>query len=454
MSLAAALGQFAADSDWASIPMAVRNEAHRSILNGLGCATGSATDPAISTLLDVLPIRTGGVTVIGRAEQLDRLDAAFVNAIGINLMDYDDTHLATVIHPTAPVLPAALALAEQRDLPGAALLHAFVLGMEVACRLGLSVSPDHYARGWHITATCGGAGAAAACAKLLGLDAARTAHAIGIAVNVAGGFVENLPHGAKNVGVGNAARNGLLAALLAERGYTAAPGTIEGRLGWGPAMGVAPNLAVLLDGLGTQWEVLKNAYKPYPCGVVMHAVVDAGLAVRQAAATETASIVGVTVVGVTVSGVTVVGVTVSGSRLLLERGDRATTNSRDARVSIAHCVAVALLFGKAGLREFSEAVVADPAVAALRRLVTAKLDPAAPVGSATVSVRYADGRTHEATVVHARGSLMQPLSDLEIEAKAAELMGSPDAAARLAHAVWALDGSPTRTLAPLIGRAG
>ncbi len=439
MSVAAALGHFVAGSVGASLPPAVRNAAHRSILNGLGCAIGSAADPAIATLLDVLPTHAGGVTVIGRAERLDRLDAAFVNAIGINLMDYDDTHLATVIHPTAPVLPAALALAEQLDLPGAALLHAFALGVDVACRMGLSVSPGHYARGWHITATCGGAGAAAACAKLLGLDAVRTAHAIGIAANAAGGFVENLPHGAKNVGVGNAARNGLLAALLAQRGYTAAPGTMDGRLGWGPAMGVAPDPAVLLDGLGTQWALLQNAYKPYPCGVVMHAVVDAGLAVRQQAGAGTPAIA---------------EVTVSGSPLLLERGDRATTNSRDARVSIAHCAAVALRFGKAGLHEFSEAVVADPAVAALRSLVTARLDPAAPVGSATLSVRYADGRTQEARVIHARGSLEQPLSDIEIEAKAGELMGSPDAAARLARAVWALDGTPARALAALLGRAG
>ena len=110
------------------------------------------------------------VTVLGRAERLDPLGAAFVNAIGGNLLDYDDTHLRTVIHPTAPVAPAALALAEQRGLSGAAMLHAFILGAEVECRIGNAVSPGHYARGWHITSTCGVFGAAAASAKLLGLD--------------------------------------------------------------------------------------------------------------------------------------------------------------------------------------------------------------------------------------------------------------------------------------------
>ena len=106
------------------------------------------------------------VTVLGRSERLDLLGAAFINAVGANLLDYDDTHLPTVIHPTAPVAPAALALAEQRGLSGAAMLHAFILGAEVECRIGNTVSPGHYARGWHITSTCGVFGSAAASAKL------------------------------------------------------------------------------------------------------------------------------------------------------------------------------------------------------------------------------------------------------------------------------------------------
>jgi 2-methylcitrate dehydratase PrpD len=235
------LGRFVAASRRDFIPLPLRHEARRSLLNFIGCALGVAHTPPIEMAMRVLTPLSGAerVTVIGRAERLDPLGAAFINAIGGNLLDYDDTHLRTVIHPAAPVAPAVLALAEQRGLSGAAVLHALILGIEVECRIGNAVSPGHYARGWHITSTCGVFGSAAASAKLLGLDAERTWHALGIAASQSAGTVENLPSAAKNVSVGNAARNGLFAALLAEQGYTAAPAAIEGALGWARSDGRA-----------------------------------------------------------------------------------------------------------------------------------------------------------------------------------------------------------------------
>src|SRR5277367_5428234 len=169
----ARLGQFIAGSGWDTVPDAVRLEGKRSLLNFIGCALGVAHAPPNEMALRVLLPLSGPdrVGLIGRGERLDPLGATFLNAIGGNLLDYDDTHLRTVIHPSAPVAPAALALAEQRGLSGAAMLHAFILGCEVECRIGNAVSPGHYARGWHITSTCGVFGAAAASAKLLGLDA-------------------------------------------------------------------------------------------------------------------------------------------------------------------------------------------------------------------------------------------------------------------------------------------
>ena len=236
------LAQFVAASRWGELPSEVRHEGKRSVLNFIGCALGVAHAPPIEAALRVLTPLSGPdrVTVLGRTERLDPLGATFINAVAGNLLDYDDTHLRTVIHPTAPVAPAALALAERRGLSGAAMLHAFILGAEVACRIGNAVSPGHYARGWHITSTCGVFGSAAASAKLLELNAAQTWNALGIAASQSAGIVENLPSAAKNVSVGNAARNGLFAALLAEQGYTAAPAAIEGALGWARAMGDDP----------------------------------------------------------------------------------------------------------------------------------------------------------------------------------------------------------------------
>ena len=425
------LARFVAASRSDALPQAVRHEGKRSLLNFLGCALGVARTPPIEMALRVLLPLSGGdrVTVLGRPERLDPLGAAFVNAIAGNLLDYDDTHLRTVIHPSAPVAPAALALAEQRGLTGAAMLHAFILGCEVECRIGNAVSPGHYARGWHITSTCGVFGAAAAGAKLLGLNAEQTWHALGIAASQSAGIIENLPSAAKNVSVGNAARNGLFAALLAEQGYTSAPAAIEGTLGWARAMGDEPTVAEITSDLGERWEFLSNTYKPYPCGIVMHSVIDACLALRpQVAADEIAEIV------------------ISGEQLLLDRGDRPVTNARDARVSIHHCAAVAFLFGAAGLTEFAEEMVHDPAVVALRARTKARLDSASPRGAATASVLTHDGRRLEATVLHAKGSMEHPLSDQEIEGKVRELAehgtfhGSVD---RVIAAAWELDTMAT-----------
>ncbi|HEX3989649.1 MAG TPA: MmgE/PrpD family protein [Acetobacteraceae bacterium] len=438
----ACLAHFIETSRWEALPEVLRHEAKRSLLNFVGCAIGVANTPPIDMAMRVLTRLSGAdrVTVLGRRERLDPLGAAFINAIGGNLLDYDDTHLRTVIHPTAPVAPAVLALAEQRGLSGADMLHAFVLGAEVECRIGNAVSPGHYARGWHITSTCGVFGSSAASAKLLRLDAEQTAHALGIAASQSAGSVENLPSGAKNVSVGNAARQGIFAALLAEQGYTAAPAAIEGALGWARAMGDVPAVAEITGDLGQRWELLANTYKPYPCGIVMHAVIDACLELRRDHALTSAE---------------VAEVIVSGDQLLLDRGDRVVSNDRDARVSIHHCAAVALLFGVAGVREFSEAVVHEPAVVALRELTRARLDASSPRGAATVLVRTHDGRALTATVLHARGSTERPLSDHEIAAKVRDLaadggfQGSID---EVIAAVWQVDTMPT--IAPLVGLLG
>jgi 2-methylcitrate dehydratase PrpD len=432
------LGRFVAASGWDTIPRTAWHEGKRSLLNFIGCALGVARTPPVEMALRVLQPLSGAerVTVIGRTERLDPLGACFVNAIGGNLLDYDDTHLRTVIHPTAPVAPAALALAEQRGLSGSAMLHAFILGAEVACRVGNAVSPGHYARGWHITSTCGVFGSAAASAKLLGLDAARTSHAMGIAASQSAGIIENLPSAAKNVSVGNAARNGLFAALLAEAGYTAAPSAIEGALGWARAMGDEPDVATAISGLGEQWEMAANTYKPYPAGIVMHAVIDACLALRRDHRLTPAEIA---------------EITVSGDQLLLDRGDRTVATDRDARVSIHHCAAVSFQFGQAGLREFSDGAVHDPAVIALRALTKAQLDVGSPRGAATATVRTHDGRVLTSTVTHAKGSATDPLTDAEIETKVRDLAHHGDVAGSIDDviaSVWQLDA--TGKIDPLI----
>jgi 2-methylcitrate dehydratase PrpD len=431
--VSAALAEFVAASRWPDIPAALQHDAKRALLNHLGCAIGVAHDPAVRTALAVMRPFSGAAsaTVVAQGVRLDPMAASFVNAIASNLLDYDDTHLATVIHPAAPVAPPVLALAEQRGLPGAAALHAMLLGVEVACRVGLGVSPGHYARGWHITASAGVFGAAAGCARLLGLSAAQTAHAIGIAASQSSGLVENLPTAAKNVAVGNAARNGMLAALFAEAGYEAAPRAIEGPLGWALATGDAADLAAMAGGLGTRWEAARNTYKPYPAGIVFHAVIDACLALREELGGDAERIE---------------SVTVAGDALLLARGDRVVRNERDARVSIHHAAAVALTLGRAGVAEFEMPAVTDAALARFRGRVAARLDESLPRGAARVQLRLADGSELMRTVTTPRGSLEVPLTDRELEAKFrdnASLGGLGARSDALLGELWALDAAPS-----------
>ena len=423
---ATTLADFVAGTVWADVA-AQNHEAKRAILNFFATALGSAYDPAVTAALKTLVPFSGAATsaIIGRPERLDALGAAFVNAISANLLDFDDTHLDTIIHPAAPVAAPVLALAQARGFSGRAVLTAFILGVEVECRVGNAVSPGHYARGWHITSTCGVFGAAAACAKLLGLSADQIAHAIGIAASQSAGIIENLPSAAKNVSVGNAARNGLFAALLAAEGYSASPRAIEGPLGWARAMGDEPDVGRLTGHLGKSWEIAKNTYKPYPAGIVFHAVIDACFNLRAKLDIDD-----------------IASVMVEGSALLLARGDRAVRNQRDARVSIHHCAACALLLGAAGVAEFSDETVFRPDIVSLRRRVRAVLDASFPDGAARVTIQLMSGETLSEIVMEARGSLADPLSDRDIEAKlrdCARLSGTDWDADRVIDYVWHLD---------------
>jgi 2-methylcitrate dehydratase PrpD len=432
------LGRFVTESRFEALPEALRHEGRRSILNHVGCALGVARDPAVITALEIMRDASGkpSATVLGQRDRLGVMEAAFVNAIASNLLDYDDTHLNTVIHPSAPVAPVAFALGEETGASGAEVLHAFLLGAEIACRIGNAVSPGHYARGWHITASCGIFGAAAAAARLMRLSAEQTADALGIAASQSGSIVENLATAAKNIGVGNAARNGILAARFAARGYRAASLAIEGPLGWARAMGDEPVLTEITEGLGQRWEIARNTYKPYAAGIVFHAVIDACLALREELGAAVAQIA---------------RVTVAGDALLLARGDRAVRNERDTRVSIHHCAAIALQLGRADVADFETAAVQDPALAALRTKVLAECDANLPRGAARVTVTLADGSTHHAYVEHPRGSAERPLSDAELAAKYranAALGGTTADVEGQITALWALDRSAS--IAPLM----
>jgi hypothetical protein len=209
---------------------AIDHEAHRTFINWVGCAVGAAHhDTARAALAAVQALQPAPqAALLGRRERVDMASAALVNGISSHTFDFDDTHLKTIIHPAGPVASALLALAEHTGASGRALIDALVLGIDVSCRVGNAMYPDHYDRGWHITGSTGSVGAAAACARLLGLDAQRTAMALGIAASQPVGMREQFGTMTKPFHPGGAARAGLMAALMAQHGFTASPARAGG----------------------------------------------------------------------------------------------------------------------------------------------------------------------------------------------------------------------------------
>jgi 2-methylcitrate dehydratase PrpD len=412
------------------LPPQVLHQAKRSAMNFFAVALAGCRDATVETARASLSAFSGGnqATIVGRRERIDALSAACLNAAGANVLDFCDTHTPTAIHPTAPILPALLALAALKPVSGRDALLALVLGQEAACRIGLAISPSHYSKGWHITATCGVFGAAAGCGKLLGLTAEQMVWALGNAATQAAGLCECLGTPAKSIGVGNAARNGLWSALLAAQNFSGPAEPLNGGQGYFHALGEAPDLPRMFDGLGKSWEILKTSYKPYPCGFVMHPAIDCVLDWRREH-----------------PDAAVASVVVTGNPLLAARADRPNISTgREAQVSVQHAVAAALLTGKAGLDQFTDACVRDPQMQALRGKIAVTRDESFSTVAAAVEITTTDGKVHKVSQQAARGSDANPMSDVDLEEKlrAAAAQWNPrHDVTPLVEAIWRLDES-------------
>ncbi len=424
------LALFVTQTRWEGLPKDVVHQAKRSLMNFFAVVLTGCHTETFEIALASLAMFSGGrqAALVGRRERIDALSAAFLNAAGANVLDFCDTHVPTVIHPTAPSAPPLLALGELQRVSGRDLILAFALGQEIACRIGLAMSPSHYNRGWHITATCGVFGAAAGSGKLLTLKPEQMVSALGIAATQAAGLCECLGTPAKSVGVGNAARNGLWAALLAAKGFAGPAEPLTGAQGYYNAVAESPKLACLTDGLSASWEIMKTSYKPYPCGFVVHPVLDCVLDWRRdnpAAAVASVKVIGNPLLGI--------------------RTDRPNiSTSGQSQVSVQHAVAAALVTGKAGTGQFTDACVNDPRVQALRGKVEVARDESFSTVAAAVEITTTDGKVHKLTQAAARGSDTNPMSDKDLEQKLrdAALSWNPrHDIAPLIGAIWALDKS-------------
>ena len=411
---------------------AVDHEAHRTFMNWVGCAVGAARHESAEAALAAVKMLQPAPqsSVLGRGDRVDMASAALVNGITSHTFDFDDTHLKTIIHPAGPVASALLALAEVTGASGREVVDALVLGIDVSCRIGNCIYPEHYDRGWHITGSTGPLGAAAACARLLKLDEKRTAMALGIAASQPIGMREQFGTMAKPFHPGAAARAGLTAALLAKNGFTASPKAIEAPRGYAQVISPKCDWSEITGELGQRFEISFNTYKPFACGIVIHPTIDAAAQLRAR--------------GVKPEDVERVELRVH--PLVLElTGKKEPQDGLQGKFSVYHGFAAGLVFGRAGEGEYDDAIVRRDDVVELRRKVVATPDEKVREESADVTVLLKDGRKERVFVEHAIGSLERPMTDQDLDGKFHSLADPVIGKARassLVEACWKLGNAP------------
>ena len=425
------LAQRAASLRYDELPLDVRRWARHCVLDWVGVTLAGAREE-LSRILAAEAAEQGGTPMarlIGRDAIVPTQQAALVNGAASHALDYDDGNMTLSGHPSVAVLPAVLALCEARGADGAALIAAFVAGYETLCRVGALVAPGHYARGYHATATVGGFGAAAACAHLLGLDAARTATALGIAGTQAAGLKSMFGTMCKPLHAGKAAQNGLLAASLAARGFTSRADVLECEQGFALTQSPDFNAEAALAEPPRGWHMRDTLFKYHAACYLTHAPIECARELRRRERLDPAAIRQV-VVRVDAGAAKVCHIPAPRSGL-------------EAKFSLRLTSAMALAgVDTARLDSYSERIAADPSLVALRDKVSVEFERQWPHTLAEMRVILDDGRT-----VEARHDSGIPATDLaaqqeRLEAKfmsLAEPVVGPSRAERLVACVAALD---------------
>ena len=444
-TLARELARFAAELRAEDIPAAAYARAKLHVLDALGTALAAAgADFADAAARAVCAMGDSGTHgAIGRPERLALRDAMLLNGVLVHGLDFDDTHGASVVHVSASAVPLMLGLGSRSGVNGRDALLAYLLALEIDARLGAVARGTLQKRGWHPTGVIGAFGCAAAAGRLLGADATGIAHALGITLSMASGNLEFLDDGAwtKRLHPGWAAVAGYTAANLGKAGFVGPARPFEGRFGlYRMLLGPAPvDLAPVTAGLGQQWAVDDNGFKPYPACHFLHAFIDCALEIRSQP-------------GFAPGAITHVEALIHPDEVAIvcepPAVKRAPRNAYDAQFSLPYTVATALCRGQFGLDELDEAALRAPDALALAANVTHAPDaesryPASYSGALIVTL--ADGRRLSARQPVNRGAALNPLGGTEVRAKFlrnATRRVSPARAEAIATTVMALDTAP------------
>ena len=441
------LSEFAARTSLSTLPSEVVARTRFLLLDLVGNIVRARHDaestPSFLGMVRATGMAIGTCGVFGDDHRYGPAGAAFLNGALAHSLDFDDTHAAASLHPGAPVIPAALAAGEMVGASGADVLAAIVAGYEITCRVALALPAQaHYDRGFHPTATCGAFGAAAAAARVFGLGADGIESALGTVLSQCAGSLEFLVNGAwtKRSQVGWAATNGLVAATLVREGFKGAAQALEGPHGFMRAYAPNPTPERALQNLGTEFELMQTAVKPYPSCRYGHAAIDAALAMRQEITNPD-----------TIEFVTI-GLPKAGMLLIGEPAAKKSDprNTVDGQFSGPFVVASALLTGKMGWDSYQH--LQDPALRALMPKITCVNDnevqaefPANMAGKLTIR---AAGQTHTRMVTVPKGEPGNFLTEDELRTKfhgLADAILGAEQAARLAGAILDLDHTPDVT---------
>jgi 2-methylcitrate dehydratase PrpD len=405
MSQTKALASWAVKSRFEDIPDDVRRESLRAILNYVGCALGGAPDAAVNNAMCAFAPFFGapGASILGRSERADALHAALMNGISSHVYDYDDTTPKNYIHPSSPVASALFAYASANPVSGPDFVHAFILGFEAESRIGNAVYPAHYDVGWHITGTAGVFGAAVAIGKLIGLNEQQMVWAIGLAATQAAGLREMFGSMAKSLHPGRAAQNGYAAALLAQSGFTSGERGLEGPRGFAAVQAAQYDLSKVTANLGVDWDLRSNTYKPFPCGIVNHPAIDGAIQIHDEYHPAPESIR---------------AVRLRVAPLVLDLCNQQNiTRGLQGKFSVYHGAAIGLVRGKAGIGEYTDEAVNDPAIKRVRESATAVSDPTITEDQAEIEVTLASGDKPTRFVEKSLGNIHRPMTNQQLEDK-------------------------------------
>lgn len=411
MDETALLAEFTAQTTYDDIPTEAINHSKTAIRDFVGVALyGSHHDVGDRIYRYVDNHASGEQSTVFDRGSASVSGAALANGAFGHAIDYDDTFESIVIHPTSPICSAALAAAEAINGSTHDLLTGYVVGCEVAFRVGHSTYPEHYQNGWHATGTIGTFGAAAAAGSVLGLEESQLKYAFGIAASSSSSLKKNFGSMTKPLHAGHAAEMGVRAALLAEDGFTADDAVLEGDLGYGEVMTIRDGYdpSEITEGLGESWSVTDIGYKPYPSGVITHAAMDAmrELVTENDLGPETVDHISVTLED-------------AASEMLIHAQPE---NALQAKFSIEFCLAAILREGEAGIHEFTDEYVEEPetreAIDKVERAFEEDLfgDDFAGYG-AIVRVQTTDGEELKMEERFAPGSPNNPVSEERLRGK-------------------------------------